>query len=166
MSHYWSLLPFPEIFPQKGADHFFRLFMNTPLQGVDFYQGENTSGGARFRRISLLLRLLQVVIKTYTWGLVLKEQLKCQAKGKPHIQIIVQVLIGKSLILRPIIKLFEPLSSRGQEDRENSFYVFPNFKTKIFGINATYYFSRDYNRGIETTEFHTLMQELDEARKR
>lgn len=152
--------------PAKGADHFYRLFMNTPLQGVDFYQGENTSGGARFRPNIASLASFTGGYKDLYVGISIKGTTEGQAKGKTSYTNYRASFNWEKFNFKAYYRAFRGLYLHEVKNGENSFYVFPNFKTKIFGINATYYFSRDYNRGIETTEFHTLMQELDGAKKK
>jgi hypothetical protein len=147
-------------------DHFFRMFINTPLQGVEFYQGEDASVAARFNPNAAALTSFTLGFKDLYLGASFKGKSDAPEKGdtsytnynfsyniyKFNIQVYYQEFQG--------FYLEAPLKDDG------SFYVYPNFRTKNFGANTTYYFSKDYNRGIETIDFHNLMQDLDGAKKK
>lgn len=150
----------------EEKDHFFRMFINTPLQGVEFYQGEDTSGGARFRPNAASLASFTAGYKDFYLGISFKGTAENTAKGETSYTNYRFSYNWRKFNFKAYYQAFQGFYLYKVNKDDGGFYVFPNFRTKNYGANVTYYFSKDYNRGVETIEFHNLMQELDGAKKK
>lgn len=159
----FSLYQLVSVACAEERDHYFRFFVNTPLQGVDFYQGEDASSGVSFKPNSVALTSFTVGYKDLYAGVSFKGKEESPEKGKTHFSSYRLTYNFYKFAFKAYYQTFKGFYVEDVLKNDGSYYTFSNFNTKNYGLIINYYFSKDYIRGVETAEFHRLMQ--DQANK-
>lgn len=143
--------------------NYFRVFFNTPLQGVQFYQGEDASSAAiKFRPNSAVQTEFTFGHKGLYAGFSLKGEEKAPERGKTTYT---QYRLGFNLYKFAVFSYYQSYKGFHLESPKkdnDEFFYFPSFESRNYGLNTAYFFSKDHIRGADTVEFHKLMADTKE----
>lgn len=154
---YFLITLFSSVAIAEERDHYFRFFVNTPLQGVEFYQGEDAAAGVAFKPNSAAMTSFTVGYKDIYAGVSFKGKEDKPEKGKTSYSSYRLSANRYKFAFKLYYQTYEGFHVDDVQKSDGSYYYFPGFHTKNFGAAISYYFSKDYIRGVETAEFHRLM---------